>query len=60
MGGFVTRYEHELDFLTIRGSGHMVPEYKPAAAFAFLKAWLSNADYPRYRPASGTLKTVVV
>jgi len=60
MGGFVIRYEHELDFLTIRGSGHMVPEYKPAAAFAFLKAWLSNADYPWYRPASGMLKTVVV
>ncbi len=30
MGGYVTRYENNFDFLTIRGSGHMVPEFKPA------------------------------
>ena len=24
MGGYVTRYEGDFDFLTIRGSGHMV------------------------------------
>lgn len=47
MGGFVTRYEGNLDYLTIRGAGHMVPEYKPRAATAFLSAWLANKDYPR-------------
>ena len=31
MGGYVTRYENDFDYLTIRGSGHMVPEFKPAA-----------------------------
>jgi len=29
MAGYVTRYENNFDYLTIRGSGHMVPEYKP-------------------------------
>lgn len=46
MGGYVERYEGGFDFLTIRGAGHMVPTYKPAASFAFLKAWLNNGDYP--------------
>ena len=48
MGGYVTRYEGDFDFLTIRGSGHMVPQFKPAAAYAFLKAWLANEDYKPY------------
>merc|ERR1712107_370717 len=51
MGGYVTRYEHDFDFLTIRGSGHMVPEFKPESAFAFLRAWLANDDYPRLQRA---------
>ena len=49
MGGYVTRYEHErFDFLTIRGSGHMVPQFKPAQAFEFLGAWLRGEDWKRY------------
>lgn len=28
VGGYVTRYAHDFDFLTIRGAGHMVPEYQ--------------------------------
>jgi len=50
MGGYVTRYAGKFDFLTIRGSGHMVPTYKPAASFAFLQAWLDDTDYPTYDP----------
>lgn len=46
MGGYVERYGGMFDFLTIRGAGHMVPTYKPAASFAFLKAWLHGEDYP--------------
>eukprot|EP00658_Telonema_sp_P-2_P054983 TRINITY_DN43730_c0_g1_i2.p1 TRINITY_DN43730_c0_g1~~TRINITY_DN43730_c0_g1_i2.p1 ORF type:complete len:232 (+),score=49.98 TRINITY_DN43730_c0_g1_i2:120-815(+) len=48
MGGYVTRYVGGLDFLTIRGSGHMVPEYKPAAAFAFMSQFLADQEYLRY------------
>jgi len=52
MGGFVTRYEGDFDYLTIRGAGHMVPEYKPEAALAFLHAWMANKDYPRLNRGS--------
>lgn len=48
VGGYVTRYKPNFDYLTIRGSGHMVPQFKPAAASAFLEAWLSGEDYPAY------------
>jgi len=51
MGGYVTRYEGSLDFLTIRGAGHMVPTYKPEATFSFLEAWIHNQDYPKFVPA---------
>jgi len=55
MGGYVTRYDGAFDFLTIRGSGHMVPEFKPAAAFSFISTWLANHEYPGYAapPAAG-------
>eukprot|EP00403_Amphidinium_massartii_P010278 CAMPEP_0178418538 /NCGR_PEP_ID=MMETSP0689_2-20121128/25139_1 /TAXON_ID=160604 /ORGANISM="Amphidinium massartii, Strain CS-259" /LENGTH=495 /DNA_ID=CAMNT_0020039933 /DNA_START=99 /DNA_END=1587 /DNA_ORIENTATION=- len=52
MGGSITRYQSAgaFDFLTIRGSGHMVPEYKPEAAHIMLQSYLKNEDYPRYTP----------
>eukprot|EP00548_Thalassiothrix_antarctica_P005196 CAMPEP_0194141190 /NCGR_PEP_ID=MMETSP0152-20130528/10651_1 /TAXON_ID=1049557 /ORGANISM="Thalassiothrix antarctica, Strain L6-D1" /LENGTH=558 /DNA_ID=CAMNT_0038839739 /DNA_START=42 /DNA_END=1715 /DNA_ORIENTATION=- len=49
MGGYVTRYEkNTFDFLTIRGAGHMVPTYKPAATYTFLQSWIQNVDYPNF------------
>ena len=48
MGGYVTRYEHGLDFLTIRGAGHMVPEYQPKASDEFMTRWLKNEDWKTY------------
>ena len=48
MGGYVTRYKENFDYLTIRGSGHMVPQFKPAAALAFLQAWVKNVEYKPY------------
>ena len=45
----MTRYEGErFDYLTIRGSGHMVPQFKPAQAFEFLQRWLKGEDYKQY------------
>jgi len=49
MGGYVTRYEGNFDTLTIRGSGHMVPEFKPRAALEFLSRWLKNEEWQRYQ-----------
>ena len=48
MGGYVTRYEKDFDFLTIRGAGHMVPEYKSAASLEFVSRWLLGQDWQRY------------
>ena len=48
MGGYVTRYKERFDFLTIRGSGHMVPQYRPEPAYEFLRAWLADEDYKPY------------
>merc|ERR1739845_300563 len=48
MGGYVTRYAGDFDYLTIRGSGHMVPEFKPPAAFEFISRFLKGEEYRRY------------
>ena len=48
MGGYVTRYKGDFDFLTIRGSGHMVPEFKPKVTLSFLKSWIEKEDWKRY------------
>ena len=39
------------DYLTIRGSGHMVPEFKPSQTLAWLTAWLHKEDWKPYVPA---------
>jgi len=48
MGGYVTRYENNFDFLTIRGSGHMVPEFKPKVTLEFITKWLKNEEWLPY------------
>ena len=50
MGGYVVSYPGDFHYLTIRGSGHMVPEYKPAASLAFLRAFVQNKPFPEYIP----------
>lgn len=52
MGGYVTRYPGDFDFLTIRGAGHMVPEYQGASSLEFLTRWLKKEEYQRYSPAA--------
>jgi len=48
MGGYVTRYENGLDHLTIRGSGHMVPLFKPEISLEFITRFIRNEDYLSY------------
>jgi carboxypeptidase C (cathepsin A) len=56
MGGYVTRYDGNFDYVTIRGSGHMVPELKPEAASVMLRSFINNEDYPSLQKP-GSLKT---
>jgi len=52
MAGYVTRYEGDFDFVTIRGGGHQVPLYRPAATHALIHTWLKRQDYPHYKRRS--------
>jgi len=46
VGGYVTTYDthlpHNLTFLTVKESGHMVPQYQPERALAFFERWLAG------------------
>lgn len=48
MGGYTTRYQGNLQFTTIRGSGHMVPTYKPRQALELMRAFLADVPLPKY------------
>ncbi|KAK7350563.1 hypothetical protein VNO77_09326 [Canavalia gladiata] len=42
VAGFTQGYEKNLTFLTVKGSGHTVPEYKPREALDFYKRFLAG------------------
>ncbi|KAG8083286.1 hypothetical protein GUJ93_ZPchr0015g6922 [Zizania palustris] len=42
IAGYTQGYEHNLTFITIKGAGHTVPEYKPKETLAFYSHWLSG------------------
>jgi len=42
-GGQVVNYEHNLSFVTVHGSGHMVPQFRPQAAERLLNRLLSGS-----------------
>ncbi|KAK9138621.1 hypothetical protein Sjap_009215 [Stephania japonica] len=42
VAGYLQGYDHNLTFLTVKGSGHTVPEYKPREALAFYSRWLAG------------------
>lgn len=43
ISGYTQGYDHNLTFLTIKGAGHTVPEYKPAEALQFYSGFLAGA-----------------
>ncbi|KAL5562218.1 hypothetical protein UlMin_031965 [Ulmus minor] len=42
VAGYTQGYEHNLAFLTIKGAGHTVPEYKPREALDFYSRFLAG------------------
>ena len=47
VGGWWMSYGANLQFTTVRGAGHMVPQLKPAASFVMWEAFLNN-DYSKF------------
>jgi|UniRef100_A0AC35GG27 cathepsin A (carboxypeptidase C) len=45
VAGFVTKYTGNLDFVTVRGSGHFVPEDKPREALQLIYNFIHQRDY---------------
>jgi cathepsin A (carboxypeptidase C) len=44
IAGFWTKYEG-LDFITIKGAGHMAPQWRPAATFHMMYRYVKNQPY---------------
>lgn len=44
-GGQVTDYEHALSFVTVHGSGHMVPTFRPRAALQLIRHVVENTSF---------------
>ncbi|KAB2019044.1 hypothetical protein ES319_D08G272100v1 [Gossypium barbadense] len=42
VSGYLQGYDHDITFLTIKGAGHTVPEYKPMEALDFYSRWLDH------------------
>ncbi|KAL3523313.1 hypothetical protein ACH5RR_016147 [Cinchona calisaya] len=42
IAGYLQEYAHNLTFLTVKGAGHTVPEYKPRESLDFYERWLQG------------------
>jgi serine carboxypeptidase-like clade 1 len=54
-GGEVVDYDQGLSFVTFHGSGHMVPQFRPQSALAFLKAFVGGSMLSPLLPNNKTL-----
>jgi serine carboxypeptidase-like clade 1 len=44
VGGYTIKYNSHFAFATVKGAGHMVPEYRPVEAYEMFYRFLSNVD----------------
>lgn len=51
--GYVMAWTQAARFVSIRGSGHLVPLNRPEAARVMLNAFTSNQDMPPYKQLRG-------
>jgi cathepsin A (carboxypeptidase C) len=54
-GGHVTTYEHNLQFVTVHGSGHMVPQFRPRAGSHLLRKLLTDEPFAPPLPDDAAL-----
>lgn len=54
-GGHVVDYQHNLSFVTVHGSGHMVPQFRPQAAERLLGRLLTGEPFSPPLPADEAL-----
>jgi cathepsin A (carboxypeptidase C) len=54
-GGEIVNYENGLAFLTIHGSGHMVPQFRPQAALHMIQKLISYQELSPLLPSNETL-----
>ena len=45
--GFVEKYEKGFTYITIKGTGHMAPQWKREELFILFKSFLANTDLPK-------------
>lgn len=58
-GGEIVNYEYNLAFLTVHGSGHMVPQFRPQAALHMLATMIKNVNLlSPLLPTNATLLTM--
>ena len=57
-GGHVTNYGNRLSFVTVHGSGHMVPPFRPRVALHLLRKLLSGKPFAPPLPDDPALETM--
>lgn len=57
-GGQVVNYQHNLSFVTVHGSGHMVPQFRPQAAEQLLHRLLTASEFAPPLPTDAEFGTM--
>lgn len=58
LGGHVRDYAFNLSFVTVHGSGHMVPQFRPQAAETLLRRLLTGTPFAPPLPSNAELETM--